>query len=298
MGFNTTYNCDHGFVIAGGNSGSVLNGWTIHDGIMHDGANWDDSNNDNHHDGMHIFSVCSGCVLTGGSIYNNYVYGNWGANLNDPIFVEANTGGSDDGWQAFNNVLTITSNHVGVGFLCCDGDNVQVYNNTIVGPNTSVGPAIHLTGSNVTVQNNIVSTVSGAVQLDGGGSISTWNNNLYYNIGSSGFSYHGNISDTMAQWSSASGADKSSLTSNPQLTSNFRLQSGSPAIQAGANLSSVVLNLVSSLLSTQPLQKDAAGNTRPGGATKWDLGAYQFGSSAPSQPAPPAPPTGLSVTVQ
>ncbi len=281
---NTMYDCDHGGVIAGGNAGGVLNGATYHDNVMHDGANWDDAQNNNHHDGVHIFTVQSGAVITGLLVYNNYVYGDWGSNLNDPIFIEANSGGTDNGWVAFNNVLTISSNHVGVGMLCCDGNGVQVYNNTIIGSSPNVGPGIHLTGTGVRVENNIVSTVSGATQLDGSGSIAAWDYNNYFNIGGSGWSWHGTALGSLQSWQSACGCDAHAITGNPNLSSTYSPNPGSPVISAGADLAS---------LGISPLDSDKAGNARPSGSTMWDLGAFESGTSAQR----PNSPTALTVTV-
>ncbi len=67
---------------------------------------------------------------------------------------------------------------------------------------------------------------------------------------------------------------------------NFRLQSGSPAINAGFALAGLVT-------------RDLDGNQRPVGGA-WDIGAYEFGGAPPActKPGgdctPPSVPTGLT----
>jgi len=62
---------------------------------------------------------------------------------------------------------------------------------------------------------------------------------------------------------------------------NWQLQSSSPAINNGANLSSIFTN-------------DLLGNTRSGA---WDIGAYEY-SSGTIDTTPPAAPSGLSVKLK
>jgi hypothetical protein len=62
------------------------------------------------------------------------------------------------------------------------------------------------------------------------------------------------------------GRDVHSFTTNPNLTATFHLNSGSPAIGTGVNLTS---------LGITALNSDASGVARPAVAA-WDIGAIQF----------------------
>ena len=68
----------------------------------------------------------------------------------------------------------------------------------------------------------------------------------------------------VAQWMTSSGFDSHASITNPNLTANFQLGSGSGA-GGGTNLSS---------LGIAALNVDRAGNPRPTSGS-WDRGAYQ-----------------------
>ena len=69
-------------------TGATMNGILIYGNKIHDFANWDTTLDAYHHDGMHLFQVNNNSAVTGLSIYNNYIYGAWGANMNAAIYIE------------------------------------------------------------------------------------------------------------------------------------------------------------------------------------------------------------------
>jgi hypothetical protein len=75
------------------------------------------------------------------------------------------------------------------------------------------------------------------------------------------------------------------MSSTLSLSATFAPSAGSPAIGAGANLSS---------LGVGALDTDIAGNVRPSSGT-WDAGVYQTGSTSVQRPLPP---TALVATVK
>lgn len=113
--------------------------------------------------------------------------------------------------------------------------------------------------------------------------------NIYYNLtGSNLFSSNVGIgsgpSYTLAAWQGL-GFDTHSATGDPKLDANYKPQTGSTAIGAARNLTS---------LSIAALNSDKAGVVRPGGTTMWDAGAYEYVAVSSS----PSPPTGLAAAVQ
>ena len=271
---NTVYNCDHGIAVGSGNTGAQLNGLQIFNNAVHDGANWDDVGNANHHDGIHVWSSHAGALISSTQTYNNYIYGNWGANLNAFIFQQ----GAQTQDYIFNNLLvdSTTTGHYGCGYICLMPNGVSVLNNTVIGPGPASGVGINVYGTNVTVENNVESSMLNAAAISGSGSATVWDYNAYYNIAGNGWQH--NPFSTWKGW----GHDAHSLNKPLNLSPSFSptLTSGA-LIQKGANLSG---------LGVAPLNLDKAGVARPSLSTAWDVGAYQL--VAP--PNTPSAPTGLT----
>jgi len=164
--------------------------------------------------------------------------------------------------------------HAGMYIYSTDS-GTAVYNNVIYNiPSNGGGTVgIEVSGSNIALYNNTVSDVNGYGILIISGSSNSVRNNIAY----------GNAPD-FAAGSSVSVADNLFGT-DPMFVNagsgNFQLQTGSPAIDAGASLSLVTA--------------DKIGVARPqGGAT--DIGAYEWkGTSSPAPGAAPTAPTGLRV---
>lgn len=129
--------------------------------------------------------------------------------------------------QVYNNLLYRN----GGGGIRQNGTSTLIYNNTIY-DNDEAG--IHLLGGTATIRNNIIYNTNTAIS-EAGGSATTSHN----------------------------------LTSNPSFVNaagdNFKLQSGSAAIDTGTDLSATFTT-------------DFDGASRPFGSA-WDIGAYEFGAS-------------------
>lgn len=281
---NTIYNCDHGVAVGVGGNNGVLNGLLVYNNTIHDFQNWDDAANNNHHDGIHIWSYNAGDSITGALVYNNYIYGNWGAGMNSALFAEAMTG--LPGAFYFNNVIVdqSTVSHNGCGDICLEVNGVAVVNNTIDNSGAVGGGAVAINnyGTNVLVENNTINGASEAIGFASGSSWATVDYNNYYGIGGSGW----NQSSSLSGWQSSCSCDSHSAVANPSLGSNHIPTSSSTAlIQKGANLSGMSISV---------LNLDKAGLSRPSAPTNWDIGAYQYSSGSTA----PNPPTGLGATVQ
>ena len=285
---NTSYNCDHGFVVGSDNANATLTNISVYSNTVHDNANWDDSANDNHHDGIHVWSVSSGDEIDNLNVYDNTMYGQWGINFNSFVYEEGHIVGAN----TFNNVLTSSSNSCGAGYLAVAGhtnlvaQNISYYNNTIVGSGTTQCVLFGIEqATNVTVENNIGSTADGVLYIPSGlgTTITNINNNLWFNFRPNGspFAILGTnyfaSTDALAfaQYQSGSGYDANGLNADPQLINpsslNFHLQSTSPAIGAGANLTSLCGSIPA-------LCTDYAGTSRVSTGA-WDIGAYQYCTS-------------------
>ena len=140
---------------------------------------------------------------------------------------------------------------------------------------------IYLQGD--TIRNNICSTAYVGIYVVSGASIGSSDYNDFSNMNAIAFN-NGHWYNTVASWRSSSGEDMHSVSASAALTSNFQLGSGSAAIGAGENLSSLGVNA---------LDFDKAGTQRPTGTTAWDAGAFQTGTNSSA----PNPPSGLTAVV-
>ena len=293
---NNFYNYDHGVAGIGGDMANPAN-VNIYNNHFGSTANWDTTANRYHHDGIHIF-FGSG-TLSGVNIYNNLFDGNWGNNNTGHIFLEGNWNhvpNSLSNFSIYNNVfIQYPGDYLNDGFVSAAGPNFSFYNNTFLGSGVTNSTCASIGGANTIFKNNIVSGCTTLVSSGAGTTFSAGglNNNLYANItpgGNPAWVYAGNAdyTITLSKWKSTTGQDaNSSYIATASFNSDGTLQSGSPAISAGVNLTS---------LGISTLNIDKAGTTRPA-VVSWDIGAYQYssGGSPPSDTTPPAPPTGVSV---
>ncbi len=290
---NTIYNSDHGFASqanqAGGNIGPIY----FNNNHAYNYSNWDTTYNGqnppNHHDGLHCFTGSGG----GGAaahynafyIYDNNLNGDNGIDMSAPIFLEGTNDGSpcadsSSNFYIFNNNISVT-NDIGGGLIGAASGIEHIYNNTMTGPDTSANNAEGigglcfntnnpLTGENF--QNNIMNTCNELISSD----ISSYasgspNYNLYANGGNNAFICKGTFlgNTQFSSWQSCIGGDaQSSYTSNADLNADGSPQSDSPAINAGANLTSLCTGNLVLLCS------DINGTARPT-TGPWDIGAYQ-----------------------
>jgi hypothetical protein len=153
------------------------------------------------------------------------------------------------GTQVYNNIIRNTAGGSGIEVAWRNPSNAKIYNNTVY--DAAGGIFINSDSTNAVVENNIVS-LGGGVRNSGSGT--TLSNNL---------------------------------TTDPKFVnpsaSDFHLQVGSPAINAGMTLSAVTTDF------------DAV--SRPQGAS-YDIGAYEYQTSSTSTNSPLASPTNLQFSTQ
>jgi hypothetical protein len=283
----------------------------VTDLLFHDNevANWDNwapantSGNVCHTNGTMWFNGDGNTIHTGSSgyigdsasgQYNNYLHGNLAGN-----YSKSSPSGylscQDNCIDIFvvNNVINDTSTGADGGgavyFNGVGGGGQIVVNNTLIRPSGSMTVISGVT-ANVFYKNNILKcTGTDCVAIEirpntpdvvtsdfsGGFQIGSSNWTVYNSAGS------GKMLSLPSWQARGSNHDNNSITSNPDLTSTFQLNSGSPAIGEGENLTS---------LGIAVLNRDAAGVSRPASGN-WDAGAFQFGGG-------PQSPTGLVAIVQ
>jgi hypothetical protein len=299
-------NFDH--CLGMGNVNSTPTVWGpvyIYGNSMSHATTWDTGSvGQYHHDGVHLWAYCSdggsycaGTYWNNVYIYNNHFYGNWGAiNTTAQIFFEENI---HNAW-VFNNWFDCSQ----AGDECdsaaayLQGTNVTSVNNTFVGSGNSQPTALHfLGGPNIVDQNNVISTAQVTINIassDESGanatSISALSNNIYMNGMSTPWVWEANFLGSLSSWQSQSG-EKGAVYSSTSTVSmpTGTLETGSPAIGAGANLYSMCNGQPNPGLGA--LCSDASGNPRPTTGA-WDAGAFSFNTTAQ-----PNPPTGLAAVV-
>ena len=190
-----------------------------------------------------------------------------------------------DGWLTLNslNGAVVANNTLVTGLLASSsrpltvgGSNLSMYNNLVY--NNSMG-------SEIIDQLYLQPPADGTIALD---------HNDYNGLaGSSGtlFAttsinnsevYVNNFFTTLAAWLAGTGWDTHTITSDPLFvnssvattTANYHLQTGSPAIQAG-------VNLTADCSAVSALCYDYDGNARPS-VGAWDIGAYQYQAPPPA----------------
>jgi hypothetical protein len=174
----------------------------------------------------------------------------------------------------------------GIGLLFSGGSNSVMYNNVIYNVNTNpnisnVGLYFGDAGINsydyAAYNNTIYGAVGKCLVVGQKHTRAVVRNNICYGNGSDAIENSGSGSTIDTNWCSGAGCSRSG---NPSFVNpggaDFHLNSGSQAMDAGVNLSSIFTT-------------DLSGNPRPTGAG-WDMGAYEVGG--------PPPPTRLRFTTQ
>ena len=177
------------------------------------------------------------------------------------------------------------------------GGSYYVYHNTI--NNSGVGEWWGVTTDVLDVAGNIVAnTTSGAhmrVDTSAERALATFAKELYYQGDNNVTIMWGTTYNSVAAWIAGSGKGAGSLQANPLFnnaaTHDYSIQSGSPAINAGKDMSSVAFAFQTAFGAS--LLKDRAGVDRPNGI--WDIGAYEYVSGVPIDTTPPSAPTGLVI---
>jgi parallel beta-helix repeat protein len=268
----------------------------VHDNIYSD---WSST----HPDGIECNGVADG--YTG--CLHDLVYNNVVRNQNQNIYFSGNgtPAQNTDIWifnnVVFNDATSATGVDMATGtssqIIINVGATAYILNNTVGGTvqyfdilvgDGSGGNDATLAFSNVSVENNIITNSSYVgFWTYPSSNIVAMNGNLYYN--NAGAMLHwgtaGNL-NSISAIRSASGMEANGQAANPLLNAfpTPTLQSGSPAIGAGANLTA---------LTQAFLDADKNGTARPASGA-WDVGAYSSGSAATR----PNPPTNVKAVAQ
>jgi len=315
---NTTDNATWGINIQAGSTTSGVNGLYIYGNDVNDGTSWNDVNGTFHEDGIFVFGQTGGINFTNAYIYNNYLHGQWGGSTECPTcaptgFIYLSDAGSN--FYLFNNVFALTGAYAANGLISVGyGDsNFLIENNTFVGYSSSAGGiAIGDAGPNdteITIENNIIDDMASAINVSHSGqsSVSLANYNDYFNVtgkGTAGAWCTTGCADSFSAWQGSPFKwDANGVFADPQLNSNYTLQSGSAAIGRGTNLYSTCNGQpnpgLGALCQGAPLTFGVSGSCGSGCLARaqsgaWDAVAYPFAANSP----PPAPPTALSATVE
>ena len=289
----TVNNTDAGiyFAMGGGQPSYSFSGLTVNNDTVNSLANWNDWQPGQgagpetfHHDGLiHIFLNDTNQTLTGCTIYNNLVTGDFGEGTGTR-YIETYDTGSASTCNEFNDIYapTASTNGNGFGGMYTQSDGVGAptinsYNNTVY-TNTSTNLySLELessTPSNIaaTIENTVMVGGLSAYHFNGTTTLPTASdyNDFVLPFGNS--MIDGSLSySTLAAWKTASSLDAHSISSAPNLTSNYVPNSGSPLINAGLNLTSLCSGAL------VPLCSDAAGNARPSTGA-WTIGALNAAS--------------------
>lgn len=254
----------------------------IWDGTWSAGTVW------NHNDGIHTWgNYGSGANKIEITVRNSTIGGDFGAHTTGYIYVEDYT----TDLNIYNNLIYTTAESPTNGYIAMGTRGTaaaKIYNNTIKGAGiTNIGgmgayfASRDIGNWTADIKNNIITNCyigisSGAITL-------TSDYNDFYRLGNVG--YLSAWKQTVTAWQIALGGcpndgnDCHSITSDPKFvsSSDFRLQSDSPVINGGTDLS-------------EYFTTDILGNTRTGVR---DIGAYEYVEAVDT--TPPASPTGLSI---
>jgi hypothetical protein len=310
---NEIYNWDHAYMLATA-AASSLNGFYFHDNNIHDNVNFETPSCIYHLDGIHFFGT------NGSSMDQIYVYNNWwhgalsGACSSGFLFAESTASSTpahilNSYW--WNNVFDATGadgmNPNGWVGIFSSSASITFINNTLLYNNTSDGTNCYNIGSanNLTFQDNTVNGCTYAVNLGSLTGANAINYNFYgdaCNGSNNCFIWNGAFKGSFSAWKAACACDGGSLTSTysgAKLNSNGAPQSGSPVINMGTNLSSDAYGNLGSLANDTsqgnirtPLPRPSGSCSQQGSNNCWDVGAYQYASSAPLNP-----PTDLTSSV-
>jgi parallel beta-helix repeat protein len=295
-GFNTVDNCDvfrnHGAGVKGNYWGSGLRNFTVKNSRIHnngsagiglsgDGSTYPSNclieNNEIYENAqsvddtanMHIFQVGNNNIVRY-NITHDIGYSTIGTG----IFLDnAPTDHWGTGNQIYYNILY--NEYDGITVL--GAQDTVVYNNTIYNSG-HIGLKVHgSTATGNTIKNNLIHTAATQLVYEVDGSNNTIDYNFYYDSTlTNKFRHNASTYSSLADWRTASGQDRNSPEiSDPKFVStvihDFRLQSGSPVIDAGVPVS---------------LSTDIARSSVPIGIAP-DIGAFEYQENA-RIPSPPS----------
>jgi hypothetical protein len=195
----------------------------------------------------------AGSTFTGVIVRNNVFHDN----RNSGIIVSKGASGA----SVFNNIF-YGNTQAGIQVNYTPVSNLSVFNNTSYRNGTWEYDI--LTGSTVTLKNNIAFSTSGNV-MRVGTAVSAFTSDFnLFGPSTVKFSYRGTTYSSLSAYRSASGKDASSRQGDPLLvdpaSGNFLLRSGSPALDHGTGTGAPTV--------------DRFGVVRPQGPA-WDIGAHE-----------------------
>lgn len=280
---NNIYNMDHGYSPAGSGSISASN-FNFFNNHVHDYANWD-CGGGCHHDGVHAYGV-GGANLTNLWIYDNLFDGNPGASFTSHVYIEhPDSSTAETNPLVFNNVFVGTGQPGGNFGLLAIGavPGAQAYNNTFVGSNNNASYCVLLSGGNPTLKNNLFTGCWASIYYYSTPPSKTYDYNTYAAVGSCGIGYSSSAVcyPTMTGWRTFTGQEANSqLVASAGLNAGFQPLTGSAAINAATNLTSLGITALNS-------DKNSVARTTTGA---WTSGAFTTGGGGTA----PNPPTGLT----
>jgi hypothetical protein len=295
---DTFYHLTHGFTptaaFNGGNIGPVVfahNHW-------YGNLNWEDGNpsngtgpDTNHSDGVHCYSA-DGRGYTphynGLYIYDNYVEME-GEDNTAPIFLE---GGSGDGstpcadktsniW-VYDNVFSSTDTELGDGLLGAYSGEPHIYNNTLIGSGEGACEVLNdHVSAEMRYKDNVITSCKYLIEAEKERfAPNGLEYNLYANGGSEPFvclnpNKHEYGMANFGKWQECMEDDKHSITASSAkldlqeaVGAQGKPEAGSPALDAGANLTSLCPST-----PEEALCKNINGEARPSTGA-WNIGAY------------------------
>ena len=297
---NNTTNDNDWSLIIGADDTSTLSGISFYGNDVSNWTDWENPPATYHQDGVFIYAGGTTPATTV-EIYDNYFHGNFGTAGGGTSFISCGTNEppaqGNMTCNIFNNLFVSTPPGATAAWLS-QVKASNIYNNTFIGPGAYSGPTpLIITINSAIVKNNIFYDWETAIATydTSFSSIAASNYNLFYDmVGTLWFSANIGVGSgpqyTYAQWQGL-GYDGNSTTGNPNLSTSYLLQSGSAAIGAATNLTSLG---ITQLDTSAPATFGVGGACGTGGCAArpstgaWDIGAYQ------SVDNPLAPPSNLA----
>lgn len=303
---NTISGMDHGVILGDQGSNSTITSSNcssgIHDNDFSGTQSWDAVTSPGvyqfHHDGIHAWANnAPGSSYSGVCFYNNYFHGNWGYGPSG-LMTSESLGNVN---YYFNNVI---GNLTGTTY-CADGllthftgtgvnGSNQVFVNNTIDPGTTPcstgsggtpnsGSDFGNTQATGTVfKNNLLLSNAQTYVHSDSGSIGSSDYNLYDTpAGSNPFYGTCGSGVSFSTWQGSCGFDAHGQNVNVTVNTNYSLPTGSSAIGAGTNLTSLG---ITALDTGAPQTFGVNGACGVGCATRpavgvWDAGAYTFQAS-------------------
>jgi hypothetical protein len=282
--YNTIYRIDHGFASASNAEGGSIGPIAFAHNHVYSFKNWDSPGDSYHHDGVHCFTGDGHeAHYNGLYIYDNRFGPETGKNMNSDIFIEGDAEGTPCGDKTsniwiFNNVA-VSGEPVALGGTAVYSTEAHIYNNTIIGPNTTeVDPCFLLEeqAHEVRLKNNILTTCNELIDVESVADLASGgvDYNLYANGGENAFICEGSYEPfaKFSKWQSCIDGDShSKAPASAKLLASGeeagKPEAGSPAREAGINLTSLCSG------ATESLCANINGEPRPSSGA-WNIGAY------------------------